>query len=60
MDVSEWLLSGGYAAAVNAERRPHPAGGTEEILGRTDGPSKMIQNGPDQNGGFDSRPECPK
>ncbi len=33
LDVSEWLLSSGYAAQVKAQRRPHPAGGVEETLG---------------------------
>ena len=39
VDVSQWLLSGGFASAVNAQRRPHPAGGTEEILGDQRKPS---------------------
>ncbi|CAL1139002.1 unnamed protein product [Cladocopium goreaui] len=39
VDVSQWLLSGGFASAVNAQRQPHPAGGTEEILGDQRKPS---------------------
>lgn len=34
LDVSSWLLSRGHAAEVRAARRPHPAGGAEEPLGR--------------------------
>eukprot|EP00913_Durusdinium_trenchii_P003220 g2978.t1 len=37
VDVSDWLLSSGLAAEVKAERRPHPAGGEEELPGTADG-----------------------
>lgn len=44
VDVSDWLLSSGLAAEVKAERRPHPAGGEEELPGTADGYSFLYCN----------------